>query len=221
MKHLNKLMCALTLLMVQVAHADANPAIAVGQMVRQMYSYSVHEFEFGRNPTTNRYDAVRNCALLRTFFDPSMLKEAHGAQKCEFDHSRFAPDFDGTPIEEVVTADGMNLPPPIPFIQSIKVNGDQAQVDILFGSAGAPKGKLPDTHQNSGRVVFFLKSLPQGWRIVNKLSFRKWPLNLVGENSDCRLASLDFQYALEPRTEFDLAYLPPACQKLMQPNLPK
>lgn len=217
MRVANSLKCALaSLLIVPLAHAEANPAIAIGQMLKRMYAYPVDMFDYGE--FDGRRNDKKSCALARQFFDGPILNK-FDTPDCRYKQSRFPPDPAGTPVEQLVNENGDAAP--IPFIQSIKVNGNQAQVDILFGSADAPKGKLPDTHQNNGRVVFFLKSLPQGWRIVNKLSFRKWPLNLDGENSDCRLASLDFQYALEPRTEFDLAYLPPACQKLMQPNLPK
>ncbi len=111
--------------------------------------------------------------------------------------------------------------PPIPFIQSIKVSGDQAQIDILFGAADAPKGKVPNARDNRGRVVFYLKQLPQGWRIVNKLEFRRWPLKLDGESADCNFASLSYHFALEPRTAADLTFLPPACQKLERQTLPK
>lgn len=202
-------------------HAETNRTLELAQMIKKMYSYSVHEFEYGRNPATDRYDPIKNCAMLRSYFDEAMLTQTNGVKKCEFDHSRFAPDEDGTPMEEVVTADGMNLPPPVPFIQSIKVNGEQAQVDILFGTADAPKGKLPDARKNQGRVVFYFKKKSLGWRVVNKLSFKKWPLKLADENSDCRMVRSDYHFAVEPSTTSDLAVLPIACQKLERPALHK
>ncbi len=217
----NMMLAAALTVVVHVAHAESNPAIELSRMMKRMYSYPVREFEYGENPSTGRLDAVRNCTMLRAFFDAPILQQAKGIKKCSFEYSRFAPYEDGTPMEETVTADGMNLPPPIPFIQSIKVSGDQAQIDILFGAADAPKGKLPNARDNQGRVVFYLKQLTQGWRIVNKLSFKRWPLKLDGEYSDCRMVSSDYHFALIPHTAADLAFLPPACQKLEQQALTK
>jgi hypothetical protein len=194
------------------ANAESSPAIELAQMMKRMYSYSVHEFEYGRSPVTKRYDAVKNCAMLRTFFELPMLKVSDDIKQCGFEHSRFAPDAGGAPIEELVNEN--NDKPPVAFIQSIKVSGDQAQIDILFGAAGAPKGKVPNALDNRGRVVFYVKQLPQGWRIVNKLEFRQWPLKLDGEGADCKFASLSYHFILAPRTAADLAFLPPACQKL-------
>lgn len=220
MKPFTKLMCLGALLMLSaMAHSETNPALVLAHMMKRMYAYPTPVFEYGVSPITGKYDAIGNCAMLRTFFDAPMLMPSHGPSKCEFDHSRFPPDITGTPVEQLVHDN--DDAPPIPFIQSIKVSGDEAQIDLLFGAADAPTGKVPDARTNRGRVVFFLKKLPQGWRIANKLSFRRWPLKLDGENSDCRLASIDFQFALEPRTSSDLAWLPPACQTLMGPQLPK
>lgn len=201
--------------MAQTAHADAGPTAELGALVQRMYTYTVHEFEFGRNPATGRYDARRNCALLRTFFAPPMLGQTHGPDRCEFEHSRFPPDAAGTPVEQLVSE--YDDKPPVPFIQTIRVSGDQAQVELLFGAADAPKGQRPDARRNQGRVVFFCQRGPQGWRIVNKLSFRTWPLVLKDEGADCRYASLAVGFALAPRTPAELAPLPPACRALFSP----
>jgi hypothetical protein len=203
----------------QIAQAvETSPVIELGSMMKKMYSYSVNEFEYGRSPITHKYDAIGNCALLRTFFDVSMLNTSHDLAKCTFDHSRFAPALDGTPVEDAVTADGGNSPPPVPFIQSIKVNEGTAQIDILFGDAGNGKRRLPNVSENKGRVIFFLRKSPAGWLIVNKLSFKVWPLPLNAENSDCRMASAEYQFALEPHAA-ELVPLPAACQMLERSHL--
>jgi hypothetical protein len=217
MRVFNKLISyAALVLLSHFSHAESAPAQDLGKMVKSMYSYSVDMFEYGE--FDGRRNDKKSCAQAQQFFYGPILKDL-GTPNCRYKHSRFPPDITGTPVEQLVNEN--NDLPPIPFIQSIKVKDEQAQIDILFGAADAPKGKAPDIHKNNGRVVFFWKKLPQGWRIVNKLSFRKWPLKLDGENSDCRLASIDFQFAIEPRTESDLAYLPPECQKLLRPQLPR
>ena len=192
------------------ASAQATTAAEeIGAMVKKMYAYPVNVFEYGE--FNGRRNDSKACALARQFFVSAMLVDG-GKPNCRYKGSRFAPDAGGTPMEEVVTADGMDLPPPIPFVQTIKVQEDEAQVDILFGDAQASTHRAPSLRRNKGRVVFFLRKRPSGWRITNKLSFRIWPLLLDGENSDCRMASIKYEFALKPQALSELSPLPPACQ---------
>lgn len=185
----------------------------IRDLMASMYSYRVKTFEYGRDSATNKYNPEANCTLLKSYFDPAMLSHPNGEDKCKLTHSRFAPGPDGTPMEEVVTADGADDLPPRPDIQSIRVAGNQAQVDIVFVDAHDKNTQKHAKDITRGRVIFFLDQKPEGWRIVNKLSFSQWPLQLGGENSDCRLAHSKFHFAIQPQNEAYLSVLPAACQK--------
>ena len=191
----------------------------IRDLMASMYSHRVKTFEYGRDSATNKYNPEANCTLLKSYFDPAMLSHPNGEDKCELTHSRFAPTPDGTPMEEVVTSDGADNPPPRPVIQSIKISEDKAQVDIIFIDANEKISPSQTRYHNRGRAVFFLEQKPQGWRIANKLSFSQWPLELSGKNSDCRESQRNFLFAIRPQNEAYLLVLPKVCQKFGMPRI--
>jgi len=183
---------------------------SIEKFIADLFTYRISNFEFGE--FNGRRDDRKSCQLVRNYFYGAIISN-HESLSCRYHHSRFAPGPDGTPMEEVVTADGADDPPPRPVIQSIKVTGNQAQVDIIFIDANDINAHSRATGANRGRVIFFLEKLPQGWRIVNKLTFSQWPLELSGENSDCRMAHSKFNFAIRPKSDAYLLVLPKACQK--------
>ena len=129
-------------------------------LMTKMYSYSIDTFEFGR--FNRKYDPVQGCKLLSHFFDVSLLVPNERKEPCELGgryavgSSELLGDMRDTYLPTKIS---------IPVVE-----GDVAAVEIVTDLRHLP---LPE---DVGRIVFFLKKKNVGWRIVNSLFFKNWPI---------------------------------------------
>lgn len=133
---------------------------AVKQLMSKMYAYSIDTFEFGQ--FNGKYDPSRGCKLLSQFFDVSLLIPNERKEPCDLG-GRYAVGSSELLSDMRESHFPTTIGNPV-------IEGDKAAVEIITDLRHLP---LPE---EMGRIVWFLNKTPLGWRIVNGLYFRNWPI---------------------------------------------
>lgn len=169
----------------------------VKQFIQKMYSYDPDTFRYGefsksdgspflrnRVPKKNgeKYDPTKKCALLREFFDESIIEKRTirpGLIQCDADY-RYPNlyDEDASPATRSIDI-------PAPKIESLIVNANSAKVSVLTEGEGISRG----------RSLFFLTKTDNGWRVSNVMTQSRLP-KPTDERDECY-----YSFAKKPSIE--------------------
>lgn len=187
------------------AEARSPEAKEIEQFVKALYSYPISKFEFPKQ-VNGSSDFDKSCELLRSFLDVKLTERSEG-RSCRLATRSLVESYFRYPSAEQDDMGDINkVKKPFKYkIETIKADSNN----------GVAKVFIPQNDWGvDSRIVYFLSKTDRGWRIVNLLAYRVWPLDLKGERSDCRDQSRHYYFAQPPASEAYLEDLPRPCRTL-------